>query len=68
MTPREQVIVVLFGILFSGIGLLWALDVLSEKLETYWTRERQWRAIDVRCSRERHPSYRAPLFDQDNPY
>lgn len=65
MTPREQVIVVLFGVFFGGVGILWALDLVSEKWDDYRARERVWQSIEIQSSRERHPSSRAQLFDQD---
>ena len=65
MTMLDQVGLGLFVMLFGAVGLLYLADWVSEQIDDYLVREKQWRAIDVRCSRERHPSYRAPLFDQD---
>ena len=65
MTPREQValFVMLFGVL--ALTLLYLLDLVTEKWEAYQAREKVWREIEVRCSRERHPASRVQLFDQD---
>jgi len=65
MTPRDQVILFLFGALPLVIVLLCALDWVVEKYDDYKARENVWREIEVRCSRERHPSFRATLFDQE---
>lgn len=65
MTPREQVILFLFGALPLVVVLLCALDLALEQYDDYRAREKSWRAIEVRCSRERHPSFQAQLFDQD---
>lgn len=65
MTPREQVCLFLFGGLPLVVILLCALDYAAEKYDEYKSRERVWREIEMRCSRERHPSFKAPLFDQD---
>ena len=67
MTPRDQVILFLFGALPLVIIALCLLDLVVEKYDDYKARENVWREIEVRCSRERHPSSRAPLFDQDAP-
>jgi len=67
MTPREQVIMVLSAIVLGGGGLLFLLDYVTEQWSNHLTRERTWKQIEMRCSRERHPSYQAPLFDQDAP-
>ena len=56
-------IVVLFALLFGGIGLVWLVDYLAEEIDDYMTRSRTWREIEVRCSRERHPSFQASLYD-----
>jgi hypothetical protein len=63
MTPREQVIVVLFGIVFSGLAIFCALDYLWEKWDDYNAREKTWRAIEVRSSMARHPSSQASVYD-----
>jgi hypothetical protein len=65
MTPREQIALFLFIMLSTGLLVLWALDVLAEKVEAFKSREQVWREIEMRSSRERHPSSKAPLFDQD---
>ena len=65
MTPRDQVALFLFGGLPLFALILLALDYVVERIDTERARARTWREIEVRCSRERHPSFRAPLFDQD---
>jgi hypothetical protein len=67
MTPREQVIAVLFGIVLGGGGILFMLDYVTELWSNHLQRERVWREIEIRSSRERHPSFHAALFDQDAP-
>lgn len=65
MTPREQVALWLFWVLGSTIVILYALDYAVEQIDNARSRARTWREIELRCSRERHPSFRAQLFDQD---
>lgn len=65
MTPREQVVTVLFGIVLGGGGILFMLDYLTELYSNHLARERTWREIEIRSSRARHPSSHAPLFDQE---
>ena len=66
LTTREQVVLALFVLGFGGIGLLYLIDWVSEQVDDYLSREKVWREIDVRCSRERHPSYQASLYDWEN--
>ena len=61
----EQAVLAPVVLLFGATGLLYLLDWASEQIDDYLVREKQWKSIEMRCSRERHPSYRAPLFDQD---
>jgi len=65
MTPREQVIIILFAIVIGGMATLWLLDWASEQITLYRNRERTWREIEIRSSRERHPSNQVSVFDQD---
>ena len=65
MTPREQIALFLFGALPLVIVLLCALDWLVEQYDDYKSRERVWREIEIRSSRERHPSFQVSVFDQD---
>jgi uncharacterized membrane protein YbhN (UPF0104 family) len=63
LTVREQVALFLFTVLLLAIAILWAGDVLLEKYDEFKSRERVWREIEIRSSRERHPSFRASLYD-----
>ena len=63
MTMREQVALVLFGLLFGSISMFWLIDFVAEQVDDYLSRARTWREIEVRCSRERHPSFQASLYD-----
>jgi len=63
MTMHEQVAVVLFGLLFGSLFLLWIVDTVSESISDHLSRARTWREIEVRCSMERHPSFQASLYD-----
>jgi hypothetical protein len=65
MTVREQVALFLFLCCGTGLTILCLLDYVAEKYDEYKSRERVWREIEMRCSRERHPSSRVQLFDQD---
>ena len=67
MTPREQVILFLFGALPLVVVLLCALDLALEQYDDYRARERVWREIEIRSCRERHPSNQVSVFDQDAP-
>ena len=61
MTPREQIALFLFTVTIGGLGILGLLDYVWGRVE----REKQWRLIEMRCSRERHPSFQVSVFDQD---
>ena len=65
LTVREQVALFLFTVLLLAIAILWAGDVLLEKYDEFKSRERVWREIEIRSSRERHPSFQVSVFDQD---
>ena len=51
----------------GAIAILLLLDLLAEKYDEYKSRERVWREIEIRSSRERHPSFQVSVFDQDAP-
>lgn len=63
MTPREQIALFLFTVTMVGITVPWGLVVVWEAWGERRDRERTWRAIDLRCARERHPSYQEPIYD-----
>jgi hypothetical protein len=65
MTPREQIALWLLMVCGGAITGLYLLDWAWEKYDEYQARERTWKLIEMRCSRERHPSYRVSVFDQD---
>ena len=68
MTMREQVALVIFGGLPVVVGFLWVVDYVAEHIDNALSRRRTWREIDVRSSRERHPSFQSSLYDQDNEF
>ncbi len=49
----------------GAIGILLLLDLIMEHYDDYKSRERVWREIEIRSSRERHPSFQVSVFDQD---
>ena len=65
LTVREYVALWLFVVLGSAITILFLLDWAVEQYDDYRQRERIWQSIEVRSSRERHPSNRVSVFDQD---
>ena len=68
MTMREQVALVIFGGIPVVLGFLWVVDYVAEHIDNALSRRATWREIEVRSSRERHPSFQASLYDwEDEP-
>jgi hypothetical protein len=65
MTPYEQVSLFLIILFPVVIVSLWVIDYILEGVDTVRTRNRTWRAIEIRSAMERHPSSQVDVFDQD---
>jgi len=66
MTMRDQVAIALVAIFTGAIGFLFLVDYVAEQVDNALTRRRTWREIEVRSSRERHPSFQASLYNWEN--
>jgi hypothetical protein len=66
MTMREQVAIALVAIFTGAIGFIFLVDYVAEQIDNALTRRRTWREIEVRCSRERHPSFQSSLYNWEN--
>jgi NADH:ubiquinone oxidoreductase subunit 6 (subunit J) len=66
MTERYQVAIALVAIFTGAIGFLFLVDYVAEQVDNALTRRRTWREIEVRCSRERHPSFQSSIYNWEN--
>jgi hypothetical protein len=65
MTVYDQVALFITAFTVIVISLFCLVDWAMEQIEAQGSRNRTWRAIEIRSAMERHPSSQVDVFDQD---